>query len=149
MVCIPMSSREKTGFLVLVADWTEVGTDDFKIGVLPDIVFCHFEHAEVKVCDGAEGATCDEDNRSFVRVAENSIESVVGKRIVWRVCERVSKVDIWLGHGCAGERGNERKVVKWSCSLASHYPADTRIRVWKLVSTALLTLFLRRCVSIL
>lgn len=92
-----MASRKKARLLVLVTDRAEVGADDFKIGVLPDIVFCHFKHAEVKICDGAERAACYEDDGYFARVTEDSVETVVGESIVWGICEGFSEME--LGHG--------------------------------------------------
>lgn len=49
-----MATGEKSWLLVLITDRTEVAADDFKVGILPDVVFCHFEHTQMKVGDWAE-----------------------------------------------------------------------------------------------
>ena len=63
MVCI-----KKAGFLVLVRDRTQIPPDDLEIGVLADVVLGHLEHSEVEVCDRAEGAAGDEDDRLLVGI---------------------------------------------------------------------------------
>ena len=82
-----MIRREQTGFLVLVADRTEVPADDLKVCVLADVVLGHLEHAEVEVGDGAEGAACDEDDRLLVWIAEGAGEAVRREGVVGRVGE--------------------------------------------------------------
>jgi len=54
MMYLPVSGGEKSGFLVLLAYRTQIGANNFEIGILPDIVSCHFKHAKMKICDWAE-----------------------------------------------------------------------------------------------
>ena len=82
-----MMCAEQAGLLVLVTDRAEVAADDLKVGVLADVVLGHFEHAEVEVCYGAEGAACDEDERLLLGVSEDSGETVGGELVIWRVRE--------------------------------------------------------------
>lgn len=84
---LPMASAEETRFLVHIANRAEIATDDLKVGVLPDIVLGHFEHAKMEVGDWAEGTTSDEDYGSFVWVIEGGGDTVVRKGIIFRVCE--------------------------------------------------------------
>ena len=82
-----MSCAEQSGFLVLVGHGTHVAAHDFKLRILADIILGHLEHAEVKVGDGAEGATCDEDDRLLLGIAEHAREAVSRKGVVWRIRE--------------------------------------------------------------
>lgn len=90
---------EQAGLVILVADGTEVSTDDFKVGVLANVVLCHLEHAEMEVGDRAEGATCDQDYGLLLSVAERPLEAVSRESVVWRVCER-----FWRDVGAHGWR---------------------------------------------
>ena len=54
MMYSPMAGGEKSEFLVLLAHRAQIGANNFKIGILPDIVSCHLEHAKVKICDWAK-----------------------------------------------------------------------------------------------
>ena len=82
-----MICREETGFLVLVAHRTEVAPDDLKFCILANVVLCHLKHAEMEVCDGAEGAACDEDDGLLLRIAEDAGETVDGEGVVGWVRE--------------------------------------------------------------
>jgi len=57
-----MMGANKTWLLVLVTDWTEISTDNLKIGVLANEVIRHLEHAKMVIGNRIEGATCYEDN---------------------------------------------------------------------------------------
>ena len=82
-----MIRREQTGFLVLVADRTEVPADDLKVCVLADVVLGHLEHAQVEVGDGAEGAAGDEDDGLLLGGAEHARQAVSREGVVWRIRE--------------------------------------------------------------
>jgi hypothetical protein len=99
---VPVASREKARLLVLVADRAEVGTNNFKVCVLSDVVLGHFEHAEVEVCDRAEGAACHQYDGCFGRVSEGATEAMVGEGIVWGIGERFCEVDAGLSHLSGG-----------------------------------------------
>ena len=83
----PVMRREEARLLVLVRDGREVSADDLPVGILADVVLGHLKHAEVKVGDGTEGATCDEDDGLLVRIAEDPGETVGGKRVVGSIGE--------------------------------------------------------------
>lgn len=57
-----MMGANKTWFLVLVTDWTEISTHNLKIGVLTNEVIRHLEHAKMVICNRIKGAACYEDN---------------------------------------------------------------------------------------
>lgn len=66
-----MTSAEQPGFLVHVTDRAEIASHDLKVGVLPDIVLRHLEHAQVQVGHWAERAACDEHHRGFGGVTKH------------------------------------------------------------------------------
>lgn len=72
MVC-----AQETWLFVLVTDGREVPAKDLKVRILSDIVDSHLEHSEVKVCYRAEGATCYEHYRLFLRVTKDTVETMV------------------------------------------------------------------------
>ena len=86
-LCSPMLCAEKTRLLVLIAHRAEVAADNLEVGILADVVLGHLEHAEVKVGDGAEGNTCDEDDRLLLGIAEHAREAVGREGVVWRIRE--------------------------------------------------------------
>lgn len=83
----PMLCTEQTGLLVHVAHGTEVAPDDLEIGVLADVVDGHLEHAEVEVCDGAEGAARDEDEGLLIGIAQRAGKAVSGELVVGGIGE--------------------------------------------------------------
>ena len=118
-----MTSTEQPGFLVHVAHRAEITAKDLKVCVLPDIVFRHFEHAEVKVCDWAEGATCDKDYWSFVGVLECLREASMGKDVIRGACEGLCEMG-GGSHGWRrgrGRRKEEDSVTNVLNRLARHY----------------------------
>lgn len=60
-----MMGANKTWFLVLITDRTEISTNNLKIGVLTNEVVRHLEHAKMVIRNRIEGAACYEDNRLF------------------------------------------------------------------------------------
>ncbi len=100
-----MATGEKSWFFVLVTDGAEVAADDLKVSVLSDVVFRHFEHSQMKVCDWAEGTTCYEDDGSFGGILKNTTETIVRERIVRRVGERFCQVNVGCSHGWEEEKG--------------------------------------------
>lgn len=82
-----MRRVQETRFLVLVTDRTEIAPNYLKVGVVTGVVPGHLEHAEMEVCDGAEGPTCDQNDRLLGRVSENAVEAVRGEGVAWRVVE--------------------------------------------------------------
>ncbi len=82
-----MIRRQESWLLVLVADRTEVATDDLKVCALTNIVLRHLEHPQMKVRDRAEGAACDEDYGLLVWVTECTGKAVGGERVALRVAE--------------------------------------------------------------
>ena len=120
-----MTSTEQPGFLVHVANRTEVTAKDLKVCVLPDVVLCHFEHAKVKVCDWAEGTTCDKDYWDFIWVLECPRETLMGKSVVRGVCEGLCEVG-GESHGDGEARGEGKKgtvVVNASLIQATYKQA--------------------------
>jgi hypothetical protein len=110
---------EEPGLLVHVADRGEVAADDLKVGVLPDVVDGHLEHAEVEVGDGAERAARDEHDGLLSVVAEDLAEAVVGEGVVWGVVERGPRGGGGGGHGgrgrlCGGRKSGRVEEVDWS-----------------------------------
>ena len=85
----PMMSAEQTRLVVLVAHWTEIAAHDLEVGVLPDIVLGHFEHAEMEVGDRTEGPARDEDDGLFGGISQHFADPVRGKGVVGRVGELV------------------------------------------------------------
>lgn len=105
-----MASTEQPGFFVHVADGAEIAPQDLKVRILADVVLGHLEHAEMEVRDGAEGTTCDENDRDFVGVLEGPGETVAGKLIVGGICEGFGEMR--GGHGGReGEGGWEGRAV--------------------------------------
>lgn len=54
----PVAGREKTRLFVLVTDRAEIGTNNFEVCVLSNVVLGHFEHTEMKVRDRTKGPAC-------------------------------------------------------------------------------------------
>ena len=90
---LPVTSTKEPRFLVHVADRAEISTQNFKISVLSDIVFCHLEYAEMEVSDWTERTTCYQNDGSFVWIANDCGKTMVRKGVVWRTCEFLCKMD--------------------------------------------------------
>lgn len=78
-----MVRTEQAGLLVLVTDGTKVACDDLEVGVLPNVVDRHFEHAEVEIRNWAEGPACYQDERLFVWIPEGPPETVGRELVAW------------------------------------------------------------------
>ena len=68
---LPVTSTEETRFLVHVAHRAKISTKNLKVSILSDIVFCHLEHAQMKVSDWTERATCDQNYWDLVWIAND------------------------------------------------------------------------------
>ena len=88
-----MLRAKQPRFLVHVAHRAEITTDDLELGILPDIILSHFEHAEVQIGDWTEGTTTDEHDRRFLGVLQDCLKTVVGERVIWWVCEGLCEMD--------------------------------------------------------
>jgi len=99
---------EQTGFLVLIADWAEVSSNNLEIGVLSNVILGHLEHPEVEVCDGTKGSACHKNNRLLGWVPEDGVKAVVGKGIVGWICECARSA----GRDFGGHHGTASGVVK-------------------------------------
>ena len=111
MIDTPVLCTEQARFLIHVANWTEITADNFKVGVLADVVLCHLEHAEMEIGDWAEGTTSYEDKRGLLWIVDSTDEAVVGKGIVWRIGEAIDSVT---------RRGLHGRVEHYSCHSAAH-----------------------------
>ena len=83
-----MIGREQTGFVVLVADRTQVAANDLEVSVLANVVLGHLEHAQVEIGYWTEGAACYQDHRLLVGIAESRLKTMVWEAVVWGICER-------------------------------------------------------------
>ena len=80
-----MGRAQQTRFLVHVADWTEISTDDLKVCVLSNVVARHFEHSEMEIGNWRERPAGDEDDRLLGCILENSLQALAREAIVvWR-----------------------------------------------------------------
>ncbi len=73
---------DQTRLFVSIADTGEVGADYFELGVEAGVVGGHFEHAQVEESDGAEGATCYEDEGSAIAALDAAAEAGGGEFVV-------------------------------------------------------------------
>ena len=103
-----MLRAKQPRFLVHVAHRAEITTDDLEIRILPDIILGHFEHAEVQIGDWTEGTTTDEHDRRFLGVLHDRLETVVGERVIWWVCEGLCEMD-WH---CERDKGLDLVINK-------------------------------------
>ena len=101
----PVMCREEARLLVLVRDGREVSADDLPVGILADVVLGHLKHTEVKVGDGAEGTTCDENDGLLVGIAEDTGEAVGGKGVVGRIGELRRRRGVHVGRHDEGGGG--------------------------------------------
>jgi len=108
----PMFRTQQARFHILVTDGTEVASDNLEVGILSAIVLGHFEHTKVQVRHWTEGATSYQDDRSLGRVSHDSIETVVRKRVIGRVCE--PGLGFWAGHD-GGVTETTDMGLDWSC----------------------------------
>ena len=88
-----MLGREQARLDIFVADGREISADDFELGVVANVIDGHLKHPEVVVCDGAEGAACNEDDGHSRSIAPLSLEAVGGKHV------REGGPSRRLGHG--------------------------------------------------
>lgn len=56
-----MRRGSEAWFLVIVADGGVIPANDFEPCLFIDGIEGHFEHTQMEVCYGGEGATCDDD----------------------------------------------------------------------------------------
>ena len=84
---LPVTSTKEPRFLVHVAHRAEISTKNFEVGVLPDIVFCHLKHAQMKVSDWTERTACHQNYGDLVWIANDCGKAMMWEGVVWRICE--------------------------------------------------------------
>ena len=99
----PVACTEETWFLVHIADRGEIASKNLELGILPDVVLGHFEHAKVEVSYWAERTTCDEDQWGLAGIGQRPREAMCRKRVIWRVREGLCEVHLG-GHREKGRR---------------------------------------------
>ena len=94
-----MTSTKKPRFLIHVAHRAQISTKNFKVSVLSDIVFRHLKHAQMKVSDGTERTTCNENYRRLAWIPNDSGKTMVREGVVWGIREFVGEVNGSRSHG--------------------------------------------------
>lgn len=90
---VPVTCTKESRFLVHVAHRAEISTENFKVSVLSDIVFCHFKHAQMKVSDWTERTACHQNYGDLVWIANDGGKAMVRKGVVWRTRELLCEVN--------------------------------------------------------
>ena len=88
-----MTSTKEPRFLVHVAHRAEISTKNFEVGILSDIVFCHLEHAQMKVSDWTKRTACYQNYGDLVWIANDCRKTMVWKGVVWRIREFLCEVN--------------------------------------------------------
>lgn len=76
-----MVRRQQPWFDILVAHWRQITPHHFELSILADIIYCHFEHSEMQICDWTERATGDEDDGSLGGILLLLAKTVGGEEV--------------------------------------------------------------------
>lgn len=122
----------QTSLAIGIRHRRQITPDEFKVRAELDVIGRHFEHAQMQICDGREGATSHEQQRCLLRVIHLALQAKLWKNVVANRSRSdvrrllVHIVTLPADHfRCHGHRrravGMEEDIIweeiKWRCRL--------------------------------